>query len=528
MHAGARTKKLLQIVAGATLAAAAVAVPAERAAAGSPPPTTYIDMYITTAGSASGGGPFYVSVNIGPFGVGQFVTTGGSTTESVGPFQAAVGSGNIDYQVATNSQGFAWDNTNATPFFVSAMYCIDVTTLSGVLSVPFAFTPGDAYNCYAELAKAATVNLTKEVVNGPSTWEYEFGLDNLTDLNGDSNKFNDVDDALKYPSNGSPSVSWTEVIKPGQSYTVTEYGETNSNNPIWIDVDCDIDDGDGTFTPGPGQTINCTATNYGAIPLTVDKRATGGDGTFEYTLTHATEGDPQNFSISTTGGASGGVGEGSTTIGMDYEGAYTLTETDQDGWTEGTIECTVHHADDTTTESTGGFTVVKSDTVECFVVNQRPLDVTMTKTVTGDTTPQPGGTTQYTMVVTNHSQYWATYLALIDELPAHLVPTDTPTPGCTIQGQKLTCKLPALAPGASTTVVVNVQVAADAPVPVSLDNTAALYSVAVEALVPTALVSSAAQVPDTGAESLTLAALALGIVAAGFSLLGVSRRTIWR
>ena len=89
------------------------------------------------------------------------------------------------------------------------------------------------------------------------------------------------------------------------------------------------------------------------------------------------------------------------------------------------------------------------------VVNQRPLDVTMTKTVTGDTTPEPGGTTQYTMVVTNHSQYWATYLALVDELPAHLVPTSTPTAGCMIDAQTLRCKLPALAPGASTTVVVN-------------------------------------------------------------------------
>ena len=504
-----RKKAALALTAVAALATG-IAVTAERAQAAEP--NTTVRLYLTTNGAPAGAGDFEITTTVGtesfafhPSTVNNSITFAGS--------QDSTTAGVINVVVSTSASGLVTNGVTQRLFFVKRVYCTLLNSQTS-LGVGFTLDPGAQYNCFVELDKVASMTLTKQVVHGPDTWTYEFGLDNSTSVA--------ADDGFGYPSDLHPSATW-DFLVPGAQYSVTEYDEDGGNYPTWVDVDCG-GDGDGTFTPAVGETINCTATNYYGIPLTITKTARGGDDTFDFTLTGPNL-ETSQLSLTTTTGSTDGIGNGTTGTTLTTEGQYLLTETDQDEWYEGGINCTVTHQDDSTSDYVNGFTVARGDSVECSVVNQHTLDVSMTKTVTGDTAPLPGGTTQYTMVVTNNSTTsWASGLALVDDLPAHLVPTDSPTPGCDITGQELVCKLPPLAPGASTTVVVNVQVAADAPVPVSLANTAAIFTLGVDALDPTQVASSQAVIPHSGANTTLLAELALATLAAGIALLTFTRR----
>ena len=111
----------------------------------------------------------------------------------------------------------------------------------------------------------------------------------------------------------------------------------------------DCGDGTNTFTPEPGEEINCTVTNYGGIPLQIDKDSYGGDGEFEFHLVNSSASFETNVQVVTTGSAGDGTGRGSGTLGLSNIGTYTITENDAPGWEESSnISCTVTHADHTT------------------------------------------------------------------------------------------------------------------------------------------------------------------------------------
>ena len=512
-----RVKSVARLMAASAVMFSGLAFSAGRAEAAL---NVNIKVYLQTNGAPSGAGPFLVTVSGADFPLStasadsEQVITGGGTAP-----------GSFSLVPKVNSDGFAIGPSGALPFFLNSVYCIDYSLGPTHLTPPISYSSATNIDCFVIYDKATSMTLTKQMVGGPSEWEFVFGLDNTSDISGDGDKFNDVDDSYRYPNQGSTSVSWTEVLKPGVQYSVSEYGERDGNLPTWVDVDCG--DGDGTFTPAAGENLSCTATNTYPIGLEIEKRSNGSNGEFHFTLTNDNTG-PVDLAVTTTGAETDGIGNAFNVFDLTYEGTYTIAEVDQAGWNEGTIECTVTHDDNSTTvTSDGTFSVVNTDSVTCEVLNTRPLNVSMTKTVTGDTDPAPGGTTQYTMVVTNNSaQYWAVQVGLLDELPAHLVPTSTPTAGCLITGQTLACKLPPLAPGASASVVVNVQVAADAAVPVSLANTASLYDLSfeVDALLP--IVS--ASLSETGANTTLMLQLALATIGLGALILTFSRRRALR
>lgn len=289
----------------------------------------------------------------------------------------------------------------------------------------------------------------------------------------------------------------------------------------------DCGDGTNTFTPEPGEEINCTVTNYGGIPLQIDKDSYGGDGEFEFHLVNSSASFETNVQVVTTGSAGDGTGRGSGTLGLSNIGTYTITENDAPGWEESSnISCTVTHADHTTTDSAGSFTVGWNDEVSCFAFNLWLADVSLSKVVSGPTKVQPGGTTQYTFTVTNHDpDHWAMGLKLNDPMPQYLTATDTPTPGCSIASNTLKCDV-MVAPGGTSTYVVNVKVADDAPTPVSLQNTATLTQIDItnNSFVSAGESAAVLGIVPTGSESQALALAALLSVLFGAALVFAGRR----
>lgn len=87
-----------------------------------------------------------------------------------------------------------------------------------------------------------------------------------------------------------------------------------------------------------------------------------------------------------------------------------------------------------------------------------PVDLGLTKTGPDEYTP--GGTITYTLTVTNNGPGASSGSVVTDQIPASVTSVSSPTPGCDVDGNALSCTLGELAPSESTTLTVTGTVAA--------------------------------------------------------------------
>jgi len=136
--------------------------------------------------------------------------------------------------------------------------------------------------------------------------------------------------------------SYTDTVLFGSGYTVTE----DSLPAGWdfVSLDCSASSG---VTPSINGTtvtfaidnaadlLDCTYTNRARASLTVVKRTTDGQGSFDFTSGTLT---PSTFTLTTT--APGAAGEDSRSFGDLVPGTYDVAETVPAGWNLTSATCT--------------------------------------------------------------------------------------------------------------------------------------------------------------------------------------------
>ena len=471
--------RMLSVATAMFLAIAAVAALALRPAPTEvqPQATTNLTIYIYTRGWSGGGIEYH-------FGF----TYGSWDTEANGNFVGSFG----------RTSGFAVAIDTVPVGYFPSIDCGDGVDPNNI--------PAGSVTCNLYVDKPATMTLNKTVVAWPSNeWTFGFTL---------------LGHGTRTVSDSSPSATLMG-LQPGQQYSLIETDWPIE--PLGTTIDCD-GTGSNLFTPEPGENVVCSVVNYSGVPVTIHKAAIGGDGTFNFTTSGPT--NETTSQITTTDGDATGFGEGSTSFDLRELGAHTFVEMNQAGWIEGPVTCSIAHRDGTdTTGLTGSINIDFGDTVDCYVMNQRPNDVSMTKVVSGPTKVHPGDTTQFTITITNDSpDYWTSLLFMTDDLPEFLTPTAVNLAGCVIAGGDVNCKLQALEPGAHYTIVIDVVVSPDAPEPISLVNHATVRGLDVTISDSAQVAESQASLGATGINPWPASALALLMLGAGAGLLVFVRR----
>lgn len=101
-----------------------------------------------------------------------------------------------------------------------------------------------------------------------------------------------------------------------------------------------------------------------------------------------------------------------------------------------------------------------------------PTDLMIQKS--GPTSAEPGDAVSYTLTVTNNGTGDSSGFVVNDELPAALTNITTPTVGCTVSGQRVTCVSGTLLNGVSRDFVINAQI--DAAYNGTIENTATVLA----------------------------------------------------
>ncbi|UGS26861.1 DUF11 domain-containing protein [Microbacterium resistens] len=121
---------------------------------------------------------------------------------------------------------------------------------------------------------------------------------------------------------------------------------------------------------------------------------------------------------------------------------------------------------DDPSSATPGFRLVSSTTGPASSNNDgasvpgQPVDLELAKT--GPESYTVGQTITYTLTVTNNGPGASSGSVVTDEVPAALTSVTSPTTGCTVEGNSLSCTLGALEPSESTTITVSGTVTAAA------------------------------------------------------------------
>ncbi|MEE2524471.1 DUF11 domain-containing protein [Pseudarthrobacter sp. J47] len=252
-------------------------------------------------------------------------------------------------------------------------------TADGVSLTP---APGQTITCtFVNRAAPAGVTVTKAVEGVADDYAWAFNI-----------AIAPVEAGVVSPQevsgvgNSSDSVTFEPLVLNKQ-YTITEpglpVGWTQSDFTCVGLTDEDPQLAGFQFTVTmPGQAISCSLTNT-ATPgeVEVTKTVTGVMDDFEWSIP---------FTISPVPAGQDATQNATTAdptvgwTGLLTGEAYTLTEQVPDGWTGGAITCTVTHADDTTEEVEGTFTIEAGDSVACAVTNQvLPGELTIIKNTVG-------------------------------------------------------------------------------------------------------------------------------------------------
>ncbi len=232
----------------------------------------------------------------------------------------------------------------------------------------FTAAPGVAVTCSAtNTADPADLSLTKSAtgIADGTQWSFEF---TLTGPGGSAQNV----------TNSDPTVTWNGLT-PGAAYTLVE-----TDKPGWVEnpIECNITDAQpGTtgfqFTALPGMSLDCTASNSANQPgLTLSKTVTGVPDdyawSFEFTVDPEVGGEDE-FMVQGVGNTTVPVPAGALVPGT----VYTVTETGQDGWTEGSVICTPGG-------NGNNFTAQPGVDVTCAVTNTADAPkLTLSKTVEG-------------------------------------------------------------------------------------------------------------------------------------------------
>jgi hypothetical protein len=205
--------------------------------------------------------------------------------------------------------------------------------------------PGSTTTCTFTNTKLATINI--DLVTRPS---------------GDPTSFAFTTSGLSPASfsltDAAPPQQFTNVA-PNRTYTITQLVP-----PGWSLVtdatEClPITDGV-SVTPVPGDNVTCVFTDTKLATITIQKTATGGDGTFDIT-----ESALGTRSITT------GAGTGSATYDNVPPGSYAFAETPIAGWLAGPFggDC----------GATGSITVSPGQTATCTITNAREATIVIRK-----------------------------------------------------------------------------------------------------------------------------------------------------
>lgn len=193
----------------------------------------------------------------------------------------------------------------------------------------------------AALVQAGTLTINKTAIGGDGTFGYT--------VSGPTPSTPSIT-----TSNGSGSTGGTTVN--AGTYTVSE-----STIPAnWSLTNSSCTDGTNTFSPTSfsiltGQAITCNFTNTFTQPtgtITIVKNTSGGNGTFNFTVTGPTGSSQQ---ISTSGGT------GTTGAISVNSGSYSVSETVPSGWTLTSSSCTSGTPSSFTVPTNGNVTCTFSD-----------------------------------------------------------------------------------------------------------------------------------------------------------------------
>ncbi|MEE2569546.1 DUF11 domain-containing protein [Pseudarthrobacter sp. J64] len=252
-------------------------------------------------------------------------------------------------------------------------------TADGVSLTP---APGQTITCtFVNRAAPGTVTVTKTVEGVADDYAWEFDI-----------AISPVETGVVSPQtvsgtgDGTDSVTFEPLVLNKQ-YTITEpglpVGWTQSDFTCvgLTDEDAELAGFQFTVTV-PGQAISCSLANT-ATPgeVEVTKTVTGVMEDFEwsipFTINPVPAGQDATQNATTADPTVGWTG---LLTGEEY----TLTEQVPDGWTGGAITCTVTHADNTTDNVEGTFTIEAGDSVACAVTNEvLPGELTIIKNTVG-------------------------------------------------------------------------------------------------------------------------------------------------
>jgi len=195
-----------------------------------------------------------------------------SIATSGGAGQRALGSFPVGTYTIAETVPAAWDR--------STVVCTGNTSVAGGTAT-ITLGAGDNVTCtYSDIARG-TIEISKATVGGDGTFTFSgpesFQITTAGGAGGPST----------FPNLVPGTYTVTESVPDGWDLTGIACTDPTSNTTTSGNT--------ATINLGPGEVVACTFTDTQRASITVEKRTTGGDGTFAFTGT-------QSFSIATTAG----------------------------------------------------------------------------------------------------------------------------------------------------------------------------------------------------------------------------------
>jgi uncharacterized repeat protein (TIGR01451 family)/LPXTG-motif cell wall-anchored protein len=247
-------------------------------------------------------------------------------------------------------------------------------------------------------------------------------------------------------------VSFSLADDDGGVVTPTDT-ETVAVTDVLPSISVTKDNGDATLpAPGGAVTFDVTVTNtssFEAVTLTSLTDSVDGGTAFDITTTAPPV-------TATTCAAGGSIAAGST-----YECSFTLTVTSEEAGTEADVVEAVATDDEGNAVAAGDDAVTTVTPVADLGIDNRLVDDGANVNTRAATRSLAVGVPgSYELEVTNGGPSTAVDLVVTDEVPALLTATSASGDGwaCAIAGTTVTCERPSLASGASSTIVVGVDV----------------------------------------------------------------------
>jgi hypothetical protein len=242
--------------------------------------------------NATGGdGTFGFTVNGASGSTPSITTLGGTGT--TGLFTVTAGS----YAVSEGAQ---------------ANWVLTSSDCGGSSPANFTVPVGGSVTCTFNNTAQGKIRINKTAVGGDAT----FGF------------------AVSGPTASTPSITTSGGTGTTGLLTVTAgtYSVGETGIPAnWVLTGSECDSGTpGSFNVGVGGTVTCSFTNTGQGKLRIVKNTTGGNGTFEFTVSGATASGP---AITTVGGT------GTTGFVTVTAGSYSIGESAATGWVLSSAVC---------------------------------------------------------------------------------------------------------------------------------------------------------------------------------------------